>query len=77
MSVLVYMAEQKAKIRVRHSGEEFFFQSARESCSPVRMEHLRSAEEILRDIDAMKGLNVEEREFFARRERRKKSGVAV
>ena len=67
MAVLAYIAEQKAKIRARHSGEEFFFQSASEKNSPVNNEKVRTAGEILREIDSMKGLNVQGRAFFARR----------
>lgn len=66
MSVLKYMAEQKAKIRARHCGEEFFFQSEREKNAPVQLESFRPASAILRDIDNMKGLNTLERQLFNR-----------
>lgn len=66
MTVLKYMAMQREKIRQRHSGEEFFFQSAKEKNSPVKMEGTRSARVILEEIDGLKGLNVKERIYYAK-----------
>lgn len=77
MKVLEYISEQKAKLRARHSGEEFFFQSAKEKNAPVKLEKTRSANAILREIDCMKGLNVEERIFFSRKMRKAKDWYAV
>ncbi len=65
MNVLKYMAEQKAKIRQRHLGEEFFFQCEKDKNSPVKLGESRPAEDILREIDAMTGLNTAQRAFFS------------
>lgn len=67
MTVLRYMAEQKAKIRQRHTGEEFFFQGTSDKNAPVKLEK-RSAEVILREIDGLKGLNTAGRGLFARKD---------
>ncbi len=65
MEVLNYIAAQKAMLRARHSGEEFYYQSAREKNSPVKAESLRRSEDILREMDGLKGLNVEGRRYYA------------
>lgn len=65
MNVLNYMAMQKAKLRAKYSGEEFFIQSAAEKNSPVRLGACRPAQVILDELDGMKGLNVAGRRFFA------------
>ena len=75
MSVLRYMAEQRAKIRARHSGEEFFFQGVSDKNAPVMLEKARPANVILREIDSLKGLNVEGRSFFNGRARSVKKVV--
>ena len=78
MTVLAYMAEQKAKIRARHSGEEFFFQCNEDKNAPLKLEDYRNASAILEEIDGMKGLNTAERGFFTRRNAfSKKNGFAV
>lgn len=75
MTVLRYMAEQRDRIRSRHCGEEFFFQSAGDKNAPVRAK-CADAESILAQIDAMKGLNVEGRRLNgARRAESKQSAV--
>ncbi len=66
MTVLRYMAEQKAKIRQRHTGEVFFFQGTSDKNAPVKLEE-RPAEVILQEIDSLKGLNTAGRGLFARK----------
>lgn len=66
MTILEYMAEQREQIRKRHSGEVYYYQSAKEKSSPVLLNE-RSSERIFEEIDAMRGLNVEGRRFYARR----------
>ena len=65
MTVLEYMAQQKAKIRARHSGEEFFFQSGKDKNAPVKLDEHRSASVILNEIDGLRGLNTEQRRFYS------------
>ena len=67
MKVLAYMAEQKARLKAKHAGKEFFFQSAKEKSAPVLVEQMRTSSEILREIDSMKGLNVFGRAMFSRK----------
>ncbi len=57
MTVLNYMRMQREKIIARHSGETFLFGAGGEA---VEIEQ-RTAYDILREIDAMPGLNVKER----------------
>ena len=66
---------QRAKIRARHSGEEFFFQGVSDKNAPVMLEKARPANVILREIDSLKGLNVEGRSFFNGRARSVKKVV--
>lgn len=78
MTVLAYMAEQKAKIRARHSGEEFFFQGNKDKNAPVKLEESKTANAILEEIDEMEGLNREGRGFsFRVRAHAPKNGFAV
>lgn len=65
MNVLNYMAMQKAKLRAKYSGEEFFIQCAAEKNAPVHLGVSRPAEVILDELDGMEGLNVAGRRFFA------------
>ena len=67
MRVLAYMAEQKARLRAKYAGKEFFFQSAKEKSAPVINEQMRTSSEILREIDSLKGLNVVGRAMFSRK----------
>jgi len=57
MSVLNYMEVQKQRIKLRHIGDELFFCGESETL-------FRPAEQILKDIDAMPGLNLKERAFY-------------
>lgn len=78
MTILEYMAQQRDKIRARHSGEEFFFQNGREMNSPVKLEEYRSASVILEEIDQLKGLNMVGRGMFTRKDKiSNKNGFAV
>lgn len=61
MTVLNYMRMQREKIVARHEGETFLLGSDGEA---VEVEQ-RTAYDILREIDAMQGLNVKER-LYAR-----------
>lgn len=63
MTVLNYMRMQREKIVARHTGETFLFGAGGEA---VEVEQ-RTAYDILREIDAMAGLNLKER--MAARER--------
>lgn len=63
MTVLNYMRMQREKIVERHTGETFLFGAGGEA---VEVEQ-RTAYDILREIDAMAGLNLKER--MAARER--------
>ncbi len=58
MTVLNYMRKQRERIVARHFGETFLFGSSGEA---VEVEQ-RTAYDILREIDAMPGLNVKERQ---------------
>lgn len=66
MTVLSYIAGQKAKIIKKHEGEVYFFGKACGQNSPVKLE-LRPAGEILREMDSMRGLNKKERASFPKR----------
>ncbi|MDE7379651.1 MAG: hypothetical protein K2N14_01240 [Clostridia bacterium] len=57
MTVLKYMAMQKDNIIKKHLGETFLYTGGSEGVQVVE----KSAYEILREIDAMEGLNVKER----------------
>lgn len=57
MTVLNYMAKQRARIAAKHSGETYFFGSFGEA---VEVEQ-RTAYDILKEIDNMQGLNLKER----------------
>lgn len=57
MTVLNYMRMQREKIIARHTGETFLFAEGGEA---VEIEQ-RTAYDILREIDAMPGLNLKER----------------
>lgn len=61
MTVLNYMRMQREKIAARHEGETFLLGPDGEA---VEVEQ-RTAYDILREIDAMQGLNVKER-LYAR-----------
>ena len=65
MTVLEYMAQQKAKIRARHSGEEFFFQSGKDKNAPVKLDEHRAASVILEEMEGLKGLNTAARRFYS------------
>lgn len=56
MTVLNYMRLQRERIMARHSGETFLINGG----EAVEVEQ-RTAYDILREIDAMPGLNVKER----------------
>ncbi|MCM1546695.1 MAG: hypothetical protein NC033_06660 [Clostridiales bacterium] len=57
MTVLNYMRKQRERILARHTGETFLLGAEGEA---VEVEQ-RSAYDILREIDAMAGLNLKER----------------
>jgi len=57
MSVLNFMEVQKQRIRLRHIGDELFLGGEGETL-------FRPAEQILKDINAMPGLNLKERAFY-------------
>ena len=63
MTVLNYMRIQREKIIARHVGETFLYAGGGEAVEVPQ----RTAYDILREIDAMPGLNVKER--MAARER--------
>lgn len=54
MNFAAYIQKQKCAIRSRHEGETYLIYS--DGVVPVR-----STEEILRELDGLKGLNKEER----------------
>lgn len=58
MNFTAYIQSQKNQIRSRHRGELFLI-SADGVCA------LRSTEEIFKEMNSLKGLNVREREGFA------------
>ena len=57
MTVLNYMRIQREKIAAKHVGETFLYGAGGEA---VEIEQ-RTAYDILREIDAMPGLNLKER----------------
>lgn len=57
MTVLSYMRLQREKIVARHSGEMFLFGADGEAVEVPQ----HTAYDILREIDAMQGLNLRER----------------
>ena len=68
MTVLNYIREQKRKLEERHLGETFLCLDGEEPVAVSskdtgrQTDVARSAWEILREIDGLRGLNVRERE---------------
>lgn len=62
LNVLNYISAQRQKINSRHQGETYFY-GAGCKISPVRCAEQvrRTPADILAEINAMRGLNVEER----------------
>lgn len=91
MTVLNYIREQKRRLEARHAGETFVYFAGEDpmSVDEVRAERARtagvdenygatrSAWDILREIDAMQGFNVREREQAYADYCRKKQGKTV
>lgn len=66
MTVLRYMAELRARIRAKYSGEELYFRNPSEKNTSVKLKENRPASVILKEIDSLKGLNTAARAIFAR-----------
>ena len=84
MSVLNYIREQKRKLEERHSGETILYLADEEPISIIEVkedgansQYMRSASDILREIDNLRGLNVREREIAYADYRRKKYGKTI
>ena len=80
MTVLNYIREQKRKLEERHLGETFLCLAGEDPLCVAQVkgcagfDFTRSAQEILSEIDGLRGLNVSERERACAYYRRKKSG---
>lgn len=73
MTVLNYINNQRKSIRDRHEGELFVYFAcgavvqAECEAPAARSGRARSAEEILAELDGLKGLNKRERAAYSRR----------
>lgn len=67
MNVMNYIARQRANLKDRHDGDEILLCR---NCAPARAGEeapsYRSVEEILYELDNLKGLNKKERMAYAR-----------